>query len=65
VTRSQWQACKKKSAQIRLNFLKDRAELMAQKMRTAEEKALRAIMQAESSKQTYKKIQDTFGTKLT
>jgi hypothetical protein len=35
---------------------------MAQKMWTTEEKALHAIMQAESSKQTYKKIQDTFGT---
>lgn len=35
---------------------------MAQKLQMTEEKALRAIIQSEASRQTYKKIQDIFGT---
>jgi len=43
-------------------FVFVRAEPMAQKLQMTEEKALRAIIQSEASRQTYKKIQDIFGT---
>jgi hypothetical protein len=63
--RAKWQACKKRSEQIRMRFLSERADFMAMKMRTSEEKALRAILQSEASRHTFQKIQDTFGKQQT
>jgi hypothetical protein len=51
--RIKWRSCKKKSEVIRLQFLKDKAELMALKLRTSEEKALRAIIKLEASRRTF------------
>ncbi|MFN9952374.1 MAG: hypothetical protein ACK55I_04680, partial [bacterium] len=48
--RAQWQACKKKSFLLRKQFLQERAELMAEKMRTLEEKAVKAILKSEESR---------------
>jgi hypothetical protein len=48
--RNKWKVCKKRSALLRQQFLMERAEYMTSKMRTTEEKALRAIIHAEASK---------------
>jgi hypothetical protein len=60
-TRSKWKACKKQSALIHHQFLVECAEYMANKMRTTEEKALRAIIHVEASKRSYKNIKEIFG----
>jgi hypothetical protein len=44
---------KKKSKEIRRAFLSDRAQFMAEKMRTVEEKALKAILSSEASRKNY------------
>jgi len=49
-SQNEWKSHKKKSASIRRQFLIERAELLADKLRTAEEKALRAILRAEDSR---------------
>jgi hypothetical protein len=54
--RAKWRACKKRSGQIRMRFLSERAEFMAMKMHTSEEKALRAILQSEASRHTFQKM---------
>lgn len=55
-SRAKWKACKKWSATLQKQFLEERAELLASKLRTTEEKALRAIIKAEESKQTFSQI---------
>jgi len=47
---NKWRSCKKHSEEIRLQFLKDKAELMALELRTPEEKALKAIIKSEASR---------------
>ena len=59
--RIKWRSCKKKSEVIRLKFLKDKAELMALKLRTSEEKALRAIIKSEASRRTFQNIKNILG----
>jgi len=59
--RAQWQACKKKSFLLRKQFLQERAELMAEKMRTLEEKAVKAILKSEESRLTFKTIKELLG----
>jgi hypothetical protein len=60
-SRAKWKACKKCSAQIRQKFLTERAEFLAMKMRTTEEKALKAILKVEQARCTFKKIDDILG----
>jgi len=55
-SRNAWKACKKRSDSIWQTFLLDRADLMAQKLRTSQEKALHAILRAEHSRKAYKHI---------
>ncbi len=42
-------------------FLQERAELMAQKLRTSEEKALLVIIKSEASRRTFQNLKDIFG----
>jgi hypothetical protein len=44
-----------------LQFLTDKAELMALNLRTSEEKALRAIIKSEASRQTFRNIKNILG----
>jgi hypothetical protein len=64
-SRAKWWACKKRSAQIRLQFLTERAEFLAQKLRTTEEKALKAIIKSEQSRNNFKRINDVLGKQHT
>jgi hypothetical protein len=59
--RNKWKSCKKRSETIRHQFLIERAEYLATKIHTTEEKALRVIPHAEEAKKIYKSIKDTFG----
>lgn len=63
--RAKWRACKKRSAEMRKKYLSERAEYLAIKMRATEEKALRAIIQAEESKSIYRSIKDLMGKSQT
>ena len=60
-SRNSRQRIKKKTMELRRKFLEERAERMAQKMRTTEEKALKAILKAEDSKRIYASIQNLTG----
>ena len=51
----------KHSASLRLQFLHERAELLATKMHTTEEKALKAIIRAEQSRQLFSSLNEIFG----
>jgi len=53
IYRSKWKAQKKRCFELRMKFLEDRAALLVEKMRTTNEKALRAIKRAEESKRTF------------
>jgi hypothetical protein len=55
---SKWRQCKKRSITLRRQFLQGRAKFLASKMCTTEEKALKAIIQAERSRHTYSIIQE-------
>jgi hypothetical protein len=59
--RNKCKSCKKKSASICHQFLTERAEFLATKMRTTEEKGLRAMLHAKNSKRIYKNIKELFG----
>lgn len=59
--RARWKSCKKRSDSIRRQFLAERAEYLAAKMHTTEEKALQALVHAEESKKIYKNIKEIFG----
>jgi len=48
----------KKSAEIRQSFLHDQALLMAEKLRSSEEKALKVILHAEQSRRIYNSIRE-------
>lgn len=52
----------KRCASIRQQFLNERADLMASKLHTSEEKALKAILKAEESKRTFAMIRDLLKT---
>ena len=54
-------APKKRCAEIRKQFLTERANFLAQQLRTTEEKALRAILQLEESWRIYKNIKYIMG----
>jgi len=60
-TRAKWKSCKKRSDSIRCQFLEERAEYLASKMCTTQEKALRAIIHAEESEKIYRNIREIFG----
>jgi hypothetical protein len=60
-TRAKWKSCKKRSDSIRCQFLEERAEYLASKMCTTQEKALRAIIHAEDSEKIYRNIREIFG----
>lgn len=47
-----------KSAELHQRFLYDQAQLMAEKLRSSEEKALKAILQAEQSRRIYNSIRE-------
>lgn len=55
-SRAAWNVAKKRSHTIRQRFLSDCADLMAQKMHTSHEKAIRVILRAEQSRITYRNI---------
>jgi hypothetical protein len=59
--RNKWRSCKKKSQVIRRQFLTERAEYLAAKMRTTEEKALKAILHAEEARKIYSNIKGISG----
>jgi len=60
-TRSLWRSCKKKSESICLQFWNEKAKLLASKMRTTEEKALKAIIKVEQSRRIFSNINEIFG----
>jgi hypothetical protein len=47
-----------KSAELHQRFLYDQAQLMAEKLRSSEEKALKAILQAEQSRRIYNSFRE-------
>jgi hypothetical protein len=59
--RTKWKSCKKCSSQLRQTFLQDRAAMMAEKLKTTEEKALKAVIAAEASRRSYATINSIFG----
>lgn len=59
--RNQWKAVKKRSTQMRQTSLQDRALMMAEKMKTNKEKALKAILAAEASRRSYASINAILG----
>ncbi len=61
--RKEWKNIKKVAADIRNQFLMERADEVALKMNTSCEKALKAIKRAEQSKQTYQMIHNITGHK--
>jgi hypothetical protein len=61
ITRDRWKSCKKRSVEIRKNFLLERATYLASKMHTSEEKALKAIIKSEKYRHIYKNIKELFG----
>jgi hypothetical protein len=58
---NQWKAVKKRSTQMRQTSLQDRALMMAEKMKTNKEKALKAILAAEASRRSYASINAILG----
>jgi hypothetical protein len=56
---------KKRSATIHRSFLAEHAKMLASKMRTMEEKALKAIIQAEESHAMYHTICELLGKQNT
>jgi hypothetical protein len=54
--RAKWRTYKKGSAEMTKKYLYERAEYLAQKMRTSEGKALRAVLRADDSKSIYNSI---------
>jgi hypothetical protein len=61
LSRAWWKACKKRSAEIRRQFLLDHAALLASKLRTSEEKSTEAIIKAEETRSIYKNIREIMG----
>jgi thymidine phosphorylase len=51
--REKWKTCKKKSDQLCKIFLQDCTAMMAEKLKTTEEKALKAVLSAETSCRSY------------
>jgi len=60
-TRSSWKTCKKHSSNLRKQLLNERAEFFAKKIRSTQEKAVRAIIKAEASRRTFSSIRDILG----
>jgi hypothetical protein len=58
---NEWRVCKKKSANLCKQFLVEHAEMMAEKMHTNKEKAIKAITRAEESHLTFKKNREVMG----
>jgi hypothetical protein len=56
VARAQWRSIRKQADDLRVQFLQDRAEEHASKMKMTPEKAIKAIIQAEKSRQMYQQI---------
>ena len=54
--RAQWRIIRKQTDKLRIQFLQDRAEEHANKMKTTPEKAIKAIIQTEKSRQMYQRI---------
>jgi hypothetical protein len=63
--RRNWKTIKRQADEIRQQFLKEQAEEHARKRNITSEKALKAIQQAEQSKQTYLQINELIGGKKT
>jgi hypothetical protein len=63
--RRAWKKMSKSFADQRREFLQEKAILMAQKMHTDEEKALKAILNAEQSKRIFRNIRDITGKQQT
>jgi hypothetical protein len=61
LTRNKWKSCKKRSYELRKKFLYERANYLATKMRTTEEKALCAIIRSEDSRRIYRNIKELLG----
>jgi len=61
LTRNKWKSCKKCSYELRKKFLSEQANNLATKMRTTEEKALRAIKRSEESRRIYHNIKELLG----
>jgi hypothetical protein len=59
--RKEWKNIKKQSDRLRKEFLENQAKEHASKMNTSKEKALKAILQTEDSKQQYKNIREITG----
>ncbi len=60
-SRNKWKACKKQSTQLRKQFLTERAELLAANMNTTDENALKSILNAEQSRQTFSNLKSLLG----
>jgi len=61
LARLKWKKCKKQSKAIRDQLLTEKAELLASKLRTSEEKALQAIKKAEASRYLYLTLNELLG----
>jgi hypothetical protein len=59
--RCQWRSCKKKSAALRQRFLQERADFFAKQLKCSGEKAVKAIIKSERSRQIYQNIQEIMG----
>ncbi len=55
---AKWKACKKKSLEIHRAFLEETAEMMAIKMRTTHEKAIKEIIKSEESRRSFQNIKN-------
>ncbi len=58
ISHKHWCVCKKKSANMHHQFLEERAELFAQKLRCTKEKALQAIIKAVEARTIYRNIRE-------
>jgi hypothetical protein len=59
--REQWKTRKKKSDQLWKTFLQDCIAMMAEKFKTTEEKGLKAVLSAETSRCSYATVKSIIG----